>query len=239
MDFFFACIRFEVFSDASALSAAESLYSQRSSISFSEAETVLADIGAGSENELAQQKYSSTMKAFMGTDVMTWIDKNPELYRAINDYVDDPPDGSDPLWETTNAKLNRGKALSAREADFKNRLEKALAVLPKYNCICFRGGALSKKGVESYREGSVITMAGFYSTSIDPNIAYQFARQGSQDSFQTIFVINVHSGSPMSSFHQFHWTEFEVLMKAGEKVRVEKVLMDQNQKKAIIFLEQI
>lgn len=207
--------------------------------SFDEAQNSFNSLLESSEIQGLQNEYRSMMFSFMGTDVLTWIEQNPETFRAINDYVDDPPDGSAPLWETTNSKLSRGQALSAREADFKKRLEKALNILPEYRCTCFRGGALSKKALETYRESSVITNPTFYSTSIDPSVALRFSESSAKGSYQTIFIVQVHRGSPMSSFHQFHWTEYEVLLKAGTQLRVQKSFVNDVQKKAFIFLEQI
>ena len=169
--------------------------------------------------------------------MLDWRMKNSKNLRGAYDYVTDPPDGSDPLWQTTNRKLRNGLKLSSKEAKFVANLNISLAFLPKFEGIVFRGASLTKELISKYQKGNQIIDPTFVSTSINPEIAEKFSKSEDPHRIAVIFVIQVKEGTPVSVLHEFHWEEKEILLKNDQKFEVIQTTVSSDS--AYIFLKQL
>ena len=174
---------------------------------------------------------------FQIEDMMEWRMKNSKNLRGAYDYVTDPPDGSDPLWQSTNRKLRSGKKLSSKESKFVSNLNLSFQFLPKFEGIVFRGVAISKEILSTYQKGKVFQDPTFVSTSINPVIAQDFSKTDDPTRVSVIFIIQVKEGIPVSMLHEFHWDEKEILLKNGQKFEViQKV---DSVKSVYVYLKQL
>lgn len=214
------------------------IFSNKTQISVDEFNVLLEAFIKNKNTENYYMAYSDLFFSFFRIeDILDWRMQNMKHLRGAYDYVTDPPDGSDPLWETTNRKLRSNQKLSLRESNFVSNLNLSFTFLPKFQGIVFRGSELPKEVFLNYQKGKVVQDPAFVSTSINPQIAQKFSQSTDATRISVIFVILVNEGVPVSVFHEYHWEEKEVLLKNGQKFEVIQTAKTNNS--AVVFMKQL
>ena len=212
-------------------------------------ETLENEIQTSGENNsvLDQFEMSQPLSPQHFKDMESWNKNLSAWYKAdkrrsaLYDYAAGKDKKGFPIFLSINTKLRTKKALSPKEQDFVNNLNQTLAELPTYSGIAFRGAIFQdSKIIETYKEGTIFTEQGFYSTSVNPQVAFEFAGLSgiSQAIFEdhpeaksALYIISVKVGSAISAVRAYgEKDESEVLIPSGQKFLVKKVLTatDQN-----------
>jgi ADP-ribosyltransferase exoenzyme len=123
------------------------------------------------------------------------------------------------LFDEMNQALRSGRPLDPKLRKLVEDLSNGLAKLPPYQGEVYRGViSMTPEQLARYVPGSIVTEAGFTSTSSSPDIAMGF--QGSVK-----YKIKSKTGRDISTESESSY-EDEVLFDAGTKFRVEQVTTD-------------
>lgn len=177
-------------------------------------------------------------------DVFEYLDKNSNISAPIVRYIDPQDDLEEPIWKTVNHKLNYNLKLNEDENNFATKLNNSLSNLPKIEGISFRGEIMKNEKLKGYFKGAVINVKGFFSTTLDPVIANGFAtssRPGeppSKDLWSVIFIINGKSGRYISLFVPTNMHEVEILFPTATNFEVKRVVKDEKEKTATVWLSE-
>lgn len=172
-------------------------------------------------------------------DIFEWSDRNPEASGVIHNYIDpqEPDESGEPIWQTTNRNLRNSAPLSKAQNEFVVDMTAALNTLPHARAIVYRGVSLKVADFQKYKNAKEVVEKSFVSTSLDPQIAMGFSSSGKGD-VATVFVIDSHSGRPISFVVPTNMHEMEILFKPGTGFDVVKVVQSADLKAAAIFLKE-
>jgi len=171
-------------------------------------------------------------------DIFDWHELNPNASRALHNYIDpqEPDENGEPIWQTTNRNLRNSNPLTPTQISFKTEMIAALNTLPATRAIVYRGVSLRTIDFEKYKTSKEVIEKSFVSTSLDPQIAMGFT-SGKGD-VSTVFVIDSHSGRPISFVVPTNMHEMEILFKPNTGFDVVKVVQSVDLKSATIFLKE-
>lgn len=134
--------------------------------------------------------------------------------------------GEEPMYERVNRDLRDTKPDTAQTKEWTLTMRQALARLPRFEGVSFRGTRLTAERVTKYY--SLNNSAGdraFISSSLSSEVAFRFARPrpeepGDDQKVALIFVIEGQTGRPVSAFAFMHSHEQEILFANGTPMTV-------------------
>jgi hypothetical protein len=184
-----------------------------------------ARVGRGAVDDVARGRggvTSDTARGATGTDdALPALD--PADLRALHDYTG-------PGYGEMNVSLRNGGPLGGTElAERVEAVSAALAKLPKYDGVVFRGTYLTDKQIAAYVPGEIVTERAFISTSVDPAAKFP----GNVE-----FVIESRSGRDIAAYSRVP-TETEVLFDRNTTFEVRYNVFDESTGKTLITMAEV
>lgn len=158
------------------------------------------------------------------------IDKDTAKF--VHDKSGAPPPGyesvialrayTDSSYRKMNKALRGDEPMTDDVAYLIAQADKGLEEMPKYQDQVYRGATLPREVVSQYRVGEVIEERAFTSSSIDTDVAFDFARMR-PGQVRTRYTIQSKTGVYISRISEFGEDEREVLFRPNTRFRVGRV----------------
>lgn len=126
------------------------------------------------------------------------LGKDKQMYAKINNA----------LWE---AGGNLEKVTPADIKAFVPKLDKALAVLPHFSGIIFRGEGMSEKQLKTARDTKIIFHPSFTSATLDIGDALNFGRLSNDPAKKRVLMI-IQGKGPLTAFSSEYMMEEEIII---------------------------
>lgn len=197
---------------------------------------LIDDLNYEASNDLTSVVNSKVIKATaLHLEYGRVKEQLPSWAKPIYDYIEGVPESR---WEShfadivqpyekVNAELRDGKPDSKETVAWIAQMRSALAQIPRYEGISFRGARLPKEIADKkYQLGKLADEPAFVSTSIKPEVALRFALPMenliAKEYLKTniLFVVKGRTGRPLDALADGYAGEQEVLFANGTKFRV-------------------
>lgn len=202
------------------------------------------------EEAMEQLSYQAN---FVGSDIQSYVYEiggvdvsypylpseleNTNLFlKVINNYVRESGTPN-PLFSRLNRQLRGKEAPTADVQEYGVQLGGAMAHLPAYEGVSFRGVSMAHEDLGKYVPGSPAVEKAFTSTSLQPTVAFKFAGKPQEGRTPVVFIFQGRTGKPVSYFSEYA-QENEILFRAETSFAVIKRIQSPKRKVLYILLQE-